>query len=1073
MIETQLQRNYVMDFLCRREDGLGYNEVKATAVNSQLFIPSDLQTFLETNAPKEWRGLLFKEYRGDEKACMKDIMAELLRRIRQRANVAVFFNTNKTFTFKGYNFNLLYVSETTLGGDNDFEKNIFSAVEEVPINLTVEGKKVFCIRPDISFFLNGIFLGYWELKCNWKGQDAYGKGRGKVVTDYIEAVMHYAEVAKGNDVVQTLRKELLGPLESSVHLTASDEEHTYVMRNIAQFTDGIRSDIDSEAFDFLLTKKKLIDEFKPYPLTNNRMGIKEKFEEVMRSLYAKKNIEKEILYYNFLKYIYKKDEKGQRVRTSNTGKLICPRPKQKFGTEKVINKIAEFMEHEQNPDYFINQLRDELEDAGLQAEKIEEIVNQRQQYRNNKYSYSLLLQYAAGFGKSNIIGWTALLLKDYQYNGEWAYDKIFIVVDRLQLRDQTDEMMYNMNIDNSMFVEATDKKTLLKAIRLKDKRRIIVVNIQKFFDLQEALQKAKQKIADMRVAFLIDEIHRSNTGEGHEQMINLFDKVADVVDKGAEHSQKKNLIVGYTATPSEEVLARFGEFHRGSNLNQIWLPFDAYTMQEAIDDGYVLDPSKSVIPVPAKMHFEDPAYPQGAGEDERYVIRKKTIYENEERMEAYADFIVNRLVTVVFGTIRGNGKAMLAVSSIPIAIRYYKLIKHRLQEKCKETKFSKYAEAVVSIVYSDSQEVPSSKMYNDNKPESQVIDEFKKAKNGLMIVVDKLQTGFDEPTLHTLFLDKEIKGINAIQTISRVNRTCKYKKDCCIIDLSFDNVNVKNIAEALSKYCDIVASTIEPMSIYSVLKQSYKGLVKETLYVKWFERYMASIPGTQENTDLCLEIEQDFKNWINQQEENNEKGATDNAKRLYGQVNEYLGNLDLLIGILDMEEKYSDGKLISFWSHFLNVYRTKHKGNETYHAVEVTYDDEIGIVANEPTPESIPSTRSGNGAGGVLSTYDIVKEIARMNDKEEEKGQLIEKWEHHLENCFAFVAANEEFMANYKNMEFFGRDNVIGKFQKYVRKEYIRKRLQDEEVKEFLKKHLDDLFWDFERYYKNTQQNIK
>lgn len=91
------------------------------------------------------------------------------------------------------------------------------------------------------------------------------------------------------------------------------------------------------------------------------------------------------------------------------------------------------------------------------------------------------MQYAAGFGKSNIIGWTALQLKDYRYNGNYAYDKIMLVVDRLQLRDQLDERMFNMNIDKSMFVEATDKKTFIEA--LDDQRRIIVVNIQKFLDL--------------------------------------------------------------------------------------------------------------------------------------------------------------------------------------------------------------------------------------------------------------------------------------------------------------------------------------------------------------------------------------------------------------------------------------------------------------------------------------------------------------------------------------------------------------------------------------------------------------
>lgn len=85
---------------------------------------------------------------------------------------------------------------------------------------------------------------------------------------------------------------------------------------------------------------------------------------------------------------------------------------------------------------------------------------------------------------------------------------------------------------------------------------------------------------------------------------------------------------------------------------------------------------------------------------------------------------------------------------------------------------------------------------NDGVEEDRVIDNFKTAKNGIIIVVDKLQTGFDEPKLHTLFLDKEIRSINAIQTISRVNRTAKYKEECHIVDFSFENVNEK-ISEML------------------------------------------------------------------------------------------------------------------------------------------------------------------------------------------------------------------------------------------------------------------------------------
>lgn len=152
-----------------------------------------------------------------------------------------------------------------------------------------------------------------------------------------------------------------------------------------------------------------------------------------------------------------------------------------------MERVQEFLDHENEPLYFINRLRAELQALNAPQDLIDRVVAERDSYCNNKYVYSLLLQYAAGFGKSNIIGWTALQLKDLRYKGEWVYNKILLVVDRLQLRDQLDSMMLNMNIDKAMFVEATDQDTFVKA--LSDKRRIIVVNIQKFWELKKAIEK--------------------------------------------------------------------------------------------------------------------------------------------------------------------------------------------------------------------------------------------------------------------------------------------------------------------------------------------------------------------------------------------------------------------------------------------------------------------------------------------------------------------------------------------------------------------------------------------------------
>ena len=323
----------------------------------------------------------------------------------------------------------------------------------------------------------------------------------------------------------------------------------------------------------------------------------------------------------------------------------------------------------------MNQLRQDMLRVGVPQEKLEEIIRKRQQFYNNKFVYSLLMQYAAGFGKSNIIGWTALQLKDYRYDGRFAYDKVLMVVDRVQLRDQLDTTMMNMNIDNSMFVEANNSETFVKA--LSDKRRIIVVNIQKFLDLQNAINKAGATLKKMRVAFLIDEIHRSNSGENNKEMIDIFSRLQETFNAGGKKLQKKkNLLIGFTATPSEETLTRFGEY-RCVLDPPLWQPFDHYSMQEAIADGYILDPTEHIFPYAVPVDFALPPELKDKDLDDEVIIRenKAKVYAFEPRIRKIAEFVVERLLNLVYLKIKGEGKAMLAVSSIPNAITYLGIIK--------------------------------------------------------------------------------------------------------------------------------------------------------------------------------------------------------------------------------------------------------------------------------------------------------------------------------------------------------------------------------------------------------------
>lgn len=1039
VVETRIQHEYIMKFLCRREEegGLGYRETDPNIVSPDLFIPSHLAEFVQTANPIVWKSLMSR-FRQDEIALQNALKEEVKARMLEATNAATFINKNRTITFEGETVPLFYVSGTELRGDDDFRKNIFAAVEEMPHCVVSDGITLLKIRPDISFFVNGIYLGYMELKSVTNGQWAATKGRGKIISDYLESVKYMADREHIHpDEVRAERKSTLQVFEKAIHLVATDVNETYVMRGIANHFEDARKGFYDRTTTVTQFRPEIEKNFKIYPVSSPLLTEEERFEEVMSNLYGKKMMEREILYYNFLQYNYKM-EKGKRVRTSNRGTLISPRPKQKFGCDRVIARVKEMLEKEKDADFYSRRLRQELEALDVSKEMIDEIIRKREAYSNNKYVYSLLMQYAAGFGKSNIIGWTALQLKDMRFEGQWAYDKILIVVDRLQLRDQLDTMMYNMNIDKSMFVEARDQKTFIDA--LTDTRRIIVVNIQKFLELQAALDKSNKKLNKMRVAFLIDEIHRSNTGENNREMVNLFEKLQDAIissaSREAETRKKKNLIIGFTATPSQKILARFGEFKSDRAHIPLWVPFDSYTMKEAIADGYILDPTKHIIPVVTTMHFELPAGVDPTEEGQRVLLEKSRIYANEERMEKLAQFIVNRLVSLVYGKIHGTGKAMLAVSSIPNAINYCNLIRRLMEQKCEDPKYRRYKDAPVAIVYSDNQEYEKSSSMNFDINEEQVIQNFKQAKNGLIIVVDKLQTGFDEPKLHTLFLDKEITDINAIQTISRVNRTCKYKEECHIVDMSWQNVNVENIKEAFKVYCGTTVSQFNPEAEARLVDDYYKDMASSEPYQRWFEQYKQN----RNDVAFMLQMEDGLRQWIRiqferaAQEEANRVGdetiaVTNEAKRIRRVVGKYASALMMLEDVYEIDAKYRDEVFLKFWEIYCRVYRSlmNATGDDGVVRPDIETDDEVpGITiseneTDENEDEEEENTGGEGGSNGSISSspqQDILDVIHRWNQKEELSAEEVQKWLQEIEKMFSVFVADERFMAVLRDKTF-------------------------------------------------------
>ncbi len=1085
MKELDLQDKYLINFLCERPDGLRYKEAKANTVSPQFFIIEDLKQFIsETELNKSNYKKLLRKF-PSEKELLNEFTLFLDEKIKSSMNMAIFINTNKSVTFEGIKLHLFYPSGSEFEEDKLFDQNIFSVVQELPYSFKFEGKQYFSFRPDLSFFLNGVFLGYSELKSNWNNQTSIKNGRNKVVKDYLNASQEYLTIADKNDFSQAIRRDFLKIFEKAIHITSTDIAETYVIRNISNYFDEIKATVLNGSYDFEQYEKKALKDFKPYPLRNKEASKTERFEEVFKALYDKKMIEKEILYYNFIeRELIKKEGSKTKEYKHNDGRLISPRPKQKFGTDKILSKINEFLMHEDEPEYFLKKLEAELRAKGIGEGQIKELVAKRQKYQNNKTIYSLLMQYAAGFGKSNIIGWTALQLKDLRKDGQYVYDKVILVVDRLQLRDQLDSKLHNMNIQKGMFIEATDKKSFITA--LSSDKRIVVVNLQKFASVDNILDASVvNKLSKMRIAFLIDEIHRSNSGIQHEEMISIFDELQSSFDQSKEYQlqqNKKNLIVGFTATPSDHTLARFGEFNKYAESEKIWIPFDSYTMREAIEDGYILNPIKGIVPVSAKMYFEIPNNDLAGFEDDlgygfeeipedtstgideygkKYTIRKKKIYLKTLRIEAISKFIVERLVSSVYHNIRGTAKAMLAVSSIPAAIKYKGFIDNYYAELVKEKKYERFAEAPIYIFYSDSQDHRNASGLNGGISEEKVLQNFAIKKNGLIIVVDMLQTGFDEPKLHTLFLDKEIRGINSIQTISRVNRTTKYKNDCKIIDFSYKNVNVKNIRAAFEHFSNVVVSDFDPLGDEGKLADLYKELNTHSIFKMHFPKFKAYFTSNRD-VAIIVGIEDVLDEYIRNQKEE--------AKKIKEKVLGYFKILNLIEFVIDLDPKYNEKLPLDFWRKYNMLYNQINMQDEIIDDVEIYFDNRIGIVApkepkgNENKPKNPNPT---NPEQPDKYKYNILKVIEKRNQEEEAIAELIADFESKITALFDFIKQDETGLRLIAKISddgsAFSQDEIYSDFFKLYRKYTIRnKELGDFFLRE-TKDNINQICDDFER----------
>lgn len=426
-----------------------------------------------------------------------------------------------------------------------------------------------------------------------------------------------------------------------------------------------------------------------------------------------------------------------------------------------------------------------------------------------------LIQHSAGSGKSNSIAWTTYRLASlHNKDNKPIFSSVIVITDRTVLDAQLQATI--SSFDHTVGAietigEGKNSKDLRDAIN--DGIRIIVTTLQKFPVIYQEVDKKKGR----NFAIIVDEAHSSQTGSSALKLKTaLADteaalrEYAEIEGKAEEeldpddkllqeminHGKHKNLsFFAFTATPKDKTLEIFGTEHVDGSFH----PFHIYSMRQAIEEGFILDVLQNYMTY--KTCFEiansTPDNPEVPASKASKVIK------NFQQLHPYnisqkAKIIVETFRETTKEKIGGNGKMMVVTSSRLAAVRYYHEVKRYIEQM-------KYNDIDILVAFSgaikDGDEEYTEAKLNVRKDGSHISENQTKAEFhdnfNVLIVAEKYQTGFDEPLLHTMIVDKKLKGVKAVQTLSRLNRTCNGKYDTFILDF----INTKeDIIEAFQPF---------------------------------------------------------------------------------------------------------------------------------------------------------------------------------------------------------------------------------------------------------------------------------
>lgn len=440
--------------------------------------------------------------------------------------------------------------------------------------------------------------------------------------------------------------------------------------------------------------------------------------------------------------------------------------------------------------------------------------------KENGIGKRYLIQHSAGSGKSNSISWLAHQLIGLEQDGHPMIDSVLVVTDRRILDKQIrDNIKQFMQVANTV-AWAEHSGDLRKAIQ--DGKRIIITTIEKFpYVVPDIGASHKQN----RFAVIIDEAHSGQSGRNSAQMNLALSGLAsedemDNEDKINTMMEGRKLLTNasyfaFTATPKNKTLETFGvPYQDGDDVKH--RPFHVYTMKQAIQEGFILDVLKYYTPIASyyklmKTVQDDPMFDKKRAQKKLRSFVESDSYTIAQKAEMMVEHFHEQVISK--GKIGGQARAMVVSSSIPRCIEYYYAI-----NKCLANRHSPY-KAIVAFSgehkYQGQEPALTSAAMN-GFPDAKIPATFKTDPYRLLIVADMFQTGFDEPLLHTMYVDKMLYDIRAVQTLSRLNRCHPQKHDTFVLD--FYNKPAM-IEEAFSRYyrTTLLSGETDPNKLYDLI----------------------------------------------------------------------------------------------------------------------------------------------------------------------------------------------------------------------------------------------------------------